>query len=171
MSDQVPKESPRAAAAFLEYCALGPARSLRKLAESNQKYSKSIALLMRWSTQHDWQNRVKQYDAEQARARLARKAERREKMEDRHEEEAKEEQEIARELLKTDAKKGRISLAAVQLLKNSREDERRALETEGMEWLEEANKGGVTGVAVYLPEKHNLKMLIAIDSQTKGGDA
>lgn len=58
------RETSQASAAFQEYCALGSERSLRKLAESKQGYSKSIALLMRWSSQHNWQERVKVYDAE-----------------------------------------------------------------------------------------------------------
>lgn len=58
------RETPQAAAAFQEYCALGPERSLRKLAESKQAYSKRVALLMRWSVEHQWQERVKTYDAE-----------------------------------------------------------------------------------------------------------
>lgn len=62
------RETPRAAAAFDEYCLLGPGRSLRKLAEKlKQTHSKPIATestLMAWSTEHNWQERVKLYDKE-----------------------------------------------------------------------------------------------------------
>lgn len=57
------RETAKAAAAYLAYEAM-PAqeRSIRKLAESNHKYSKSVSLLLRWSTQHNWVERVAAYD-------------------------------------------------------------------------------------------------------------
>lgn len=163
-NEQELQETPRAAAAFLEYCALGPARSLRKLAalreQSEDKATTRLATFSEWSTRYKWQERVKQYDAERTSERIAKKQADREKMEDRHAEEAKEEQEWARKILKEGKDKGRISLAAVQLLKNSREDERKALVEEEMPaTLPQGST--LVGIAIYLPQKHTLK----------GGDA
>lgn len=161
--EQERQETPRAAAAFAEYCALGPARSLRKLAEkrvqNGDKASTRMATLADWSTRYRWQERVKPYDAEIIAERVAKKQEKREQMEDRHAEEAREEQEIARKLLKEGASRGRVSIAAVQLLKNSRDDERKALVEEEMPKIDQG--GQMIGIAIYLPQKHALK----------GGDA
>jgi ethanolamine ammonia-lyase large subunit len=62
------RETPKAAAAFEEYAAMGPSRSLRKLAE---KHSESTAKaqqisrqLAEWSSAHRWQERVRRYDAD-----------------------------------------------------------------------------------------------------------
>ena len=60
------RETAKAAAAFEAYCAMGPERSLAKLAENNQRYAKSIPLLKKWSAQHQWVERAKQFDHEQA---------------------------------------------------------------------------------------------------------
>lgn len=163
-NEQEIQETPRAAAAFLEYCALGPARSLRKLAEKLQQNRNKTATVFRqlgeWSSLYNWQERVKQYDAERIAERVAKKQEAREQMEDRHAEEAKEEQRIARAHIKAAMDKdgnavGRISLAAVQLLKNSRDDERKALIEEEMPKIEQV--GQLIGIAIYLPQKHALK--------------
>lgn len=78
------RETPKALAAFHEYCLLGPARSLRKLAESKQEYSKSVSLLMRWSTDHNWQERVKVYDAERAEEKRHKQEEELERMNAEH---------------------------------------------------------------------------------------
>jgi hypothetical protein len=68
-AQQKPQETAKAHAAFLEYCAMGPERSLRKLAEKqgkNRAKTGQIAnQLAIWSAQHHWQERVKKYDAEQ----------------------------------------------------------------------------------------------------------
>jgi hypothetical protein len=67
-------ETPRAAAAFAQYCQMAPAeRSLRKLAEQGvqgeRKVSARTATLTRWSSQYHWQERVKEYDAAQVMAK------------------------------------------------------------------------------------------------------
>lgn len=161
MSDeQDTQETPRAAAAFAEYCALGPARSLRKLAEKWGKSGAYVGQLERWSSVYKWVERVKQYDAERIAERVARKLAKREEMEDRHAKDAQEEQDLARKVIKqvVNAKgeiTGRISLAAVQLLKNSREDERKALVEEEMPSLSQG--AAIVGIAIYLPQKQSLK--------------
>lgn len=68
-NEQDLQETPRAAAAFLEYCAMGTARSLAKLSASYGKNTTYIRQLEKWSSDYKWQERVKQYDADQARAR------------------------------------------------------------------------------------------------------
>ena len=60
------RETPKAAAAFYEYCLLGHDRSLVKLAYKLGKTSAYTRCLETWSSQHNWQERVKQYDADQA---------------------------------------------------------------------------------------------------------
>lgn len=167
-NEQAKQETPRAATAFAEYCELGPARSLRKLAEKRDKNGTKTGQIFKqlgiWSSRYNWQERVKQYDAELIAERTAKKQADREAMEARHAEEAKEEQRIARAHIKAAMDKdgnaiGRISLAAVQLLKNSREDERKALVEEETPTLPQG--GTFIGIAIYLPEKHTMK----------GGDA
>lgn len=63
------QETTRSAAAFSNYCALGPARSLAKLADSYGKNTAYIRQLEKWSSDYKWVERAKQWDAEQARAR------------------------------------------------------------------------------------------------------
>lgn len=160
MSDEQDlQETPRAAAAFLEYCAMGTARSLRKLAglrdESGTKAVQIFKQLGEWSARYKWQERIKQYDAEQIRERVAKKQAKRDEMEDRHAKEAKEEQEWAREVLESGKERDYISLAAVQLLKNSREDERKALFED--ERPADQQPGQLIGIAIYLPQKHSLR--------------
>ena len=161
MSDEQDlQETPRAAAAFAEYCAMGPARSLAKLAQVLGKPSGYTRYLEEWSSQYKWVERAKQWDAERAAERMAKKQAAREQMEDRHAEDAQEEQRIARAHIKAAVDKdgkpiGRISLAAVQLLKNSRDDERKALVEEEMPKFEQG--GPVIGIMVYLPQKRTVK--------------
>lgn len=164
--DTSPKETPLAYAAFLEYCALGRGRSLLKLAQKFGEDSGKIRSLERqyemWSSRHKWQERVKQYDAERILERVERKQAKRDEMEERHAREAKEDQDLARKVIKQavgdDGKvKGKISLAAVQLLKNSREDERKAIIEEEIPVFDEDGKGAVIGIAIYLPQKHALR--------------
>jgi len=63
-SSEQPQETPKAASAFADYVALGPRRSLQRLAELDvsQGYAKSIptrlTVLKRWSTEHKWQERI-----------------------------------------------------------------------------------------------------------------
>lgn len=131
MSDQPPKETAKAHAAFVEYCALGPGRSLRKLAETQDESGTKAGQIFKqlgiWSSQHNWQERVKQYDTERAEEKRIARERAREEAEQRHADQAQEEQEIARGVIKKGAAKGHISMPAVQLLKNSRDDERKAL--------------------------------------------
>ena len=128
MSDQSPKETAKAHAAFVEYCAMGPGRSIRKLAESDQQHIKSVSLLLKWSSEHNWQERVKQYDTERAEERRLARERAREEMELRQAEEAREDQILARRELRLLAEKHRLgSMPAVQYLKNAIEAERKAL--------------------------------------------
>lgn len=153
------EETPRAAAAFAEYCELGPARSLVKLLDrlrqTDSKATARLRTLEEWSSAHKWQERVKQYDAQCIAERAAKKKADREEMEDRHAKDAKEEQEWARDLLRKSKDKGKVSLAVVHLLKNSREDERKALVEEDLPKAESV--GPLVGIAIYLPQKRALK--------------
>lgn len=60
------RETPKASAAYAEYAAMGPTRSLAKLFEqlrqTNPK-SPPIETLKAWSAAHGWQERVKDHDA------------------------------------------------------------------------------------------------------------
>jgi hypothetical protein len=59
-------ETPRAAAAFAEYAAMGPGRTLEglceKRAQSAPKASHRLATFKGWSAKYHWQERVKEYD-------------------------------------------------------------------------------------------------------------
>jgi hypothetical protein len=73
-------ETPRAAQAWADYLALGPDRSLTRLAEQYQKHTESspavtLRQLKKWSTQHDWQGRLKAIADAQAREAEERQAE------------------------------------------------------------------------------------------------
>ena len=61
------RETPKAAAAYAEYAAMGPSRSLAKLYEqlrqSNGKTTVPLRTLEAWSTAHNWQERVREHDA------------------------------------------------------------------------------------------------------------
>jgi len=61
------EETPKSAAAFYEYCLLGADRSLAKLAQKLGKSTAYIRCLETWSSHNRWQERVREYDAEQAR--------------------------------------------------------------------------------------------------------
>lgn len=54
------RETPKAAAAYAEYAAMGPSRSLRKLADET---GTKLAQLGVWSSTHNWQERVREHDA------------------------------------------------------------------------------------------------------------
>lgn len=61
------RETPRAAAAFLEYCTLGPSRSLAKLAKVVVgDATVHIRQLEKWSSEFGWVERAKLFDAERA---------------------------------------------------------------------------------------------------------
>lgn len=57
--EQQPDEGSLAYAAFERYCTLGSQRSLRRVAEAT---GHRPALINRWSREHRWQQRVRQYD-------------------------------------------------------------------------------------------------------------
>jgi hypothetical protein len=60
LPEQLPTESAKAYAAFVAYCEMGSQRSVRDVA---RKLDKSSTIIGRWSSQHRWQERVRQYDA------------------------------------------------------------------------------------------------------------
>lgn len=60
------RETPKAAAAFEAYWALGDGRNCETVA---RQLGKSIALIERWSRLHDWQERLKARQEEQGRER------------------------------------------------------------------------------------------------------
>jgi hypothetical protein len=60
--DRLPGETPKAFEAFCAYRDLGPTRSLQKAADG---LDKSMKLLGRWSSQHNWQERVAAWDGDQ----------------------------------------------------------------------------------------------------------
>ncbi len=95
----VPKESPKAAAAFEQYYDLGEDRSLLLLAQKrrqeliakNQSATKSLpseasllANLKKWSVTHHWQERVKDYDAKEVEKKRKKRQAELEKMDDQH---------------------------------------------------------------------------------------
>jgi hypothetical protein len=64
MSEAKQRETPKAAAAFHEYCLLGHDRSLVKLAQKLGKIPSYTRCLETWSAQYNWQERVQAYDAQ-----------------------------------------------------------------------------------------------------------
>jgi hypothetical protein len=72
--ERLPGESARAHEAIVEYAALGPGRSLAKLAQVWGKSRSYVGQLERWSSQHRWQERVAAYDEQVARTRVQRAA-------------------------------------------------------------------------------------------------
>jgi hypothetical protein len=63
LPEQLPTESAKAYAAFVAYCEMGSQRSLEKLCQKWGKNGAYVGQLERWSSQHRWQERVRQYDA------------------------------------------------------------------------------------------------------------
>jgi predicted secreted protein len=59
----IPKESAKAAQAFADYVNLGPSRSLAKLARG--KSARYLRQLEYWSSDYQWQERLKQLAVEQ----------------------------------------------------------------------------------------------------------
>lgn len=71
-----PAESSKAHAALNDYAALGPGRSLARLAEATGKNAAYVRQLERWSSAYAWQERVAAHDAQLAeRVRQAQAAE------------------------------------------------------------------------------------------------
>lgn len=156
------RETPKAAAAFDEYCLLGPNRSLRKLAEKfRQTSDKPIAsesTLMVWSSEHNWQERVKQYDAERAEEKRRKQEAEVEAMNQRHAQIGVTQQARAIEQIKTLIEaKAFGSMAAVQLLKLATDLERiaRGAATDRQELTGKDGEPldvGSSNVVVYLPD-------------------
>lgn len=154
------RETPKALDAFNEYCLLGPTRSLRKLAEkldqTNSKPIASEATIMLWSTQHNWQERVKEYDNARADERRIKREAEIEKMNERHAMIGTTQQAKAIKQIEAliDAK-AFGSMAAVQLLKLATDLERLARGAP----TERSEQTGLDGeplqpvqVVVYLPK-------------------
>ena len=150
------RETPKALAAFHEYCLLGPDRSLRKLAEQKQEYSKNIALLMKWSAEHNWQERVKEYDNARADERRIKREAEIEKMNERHAMIGTTQQAKAIKQIETLIEaKAFGSMAAVQLLKLATDLERvaRGAPTERSEQTgPDGESLQAMQVVVYLPK-------------------
>lgn len=108
---------------------MGPARSLRKLAESRgqsgDKASTRLATLAEWSSRYKWQERVKQWDAERAEERRLKHDAEIEEMNQRHAEMGMSLQKQAQAQIKKliDAK-AFGSMASVQMLKLATDLER-----------------------------------------------
>jgi hypothetical protein len=68
LPEQLPIESAKAYAAFVAYAEMGSQRSLEKVCQKWGKNKAYVGQLERWSSQHRWQERVRQYDAALARA-------------------------------------------------------------------------------------------------------
>jgi len=132
VSEEKPQETPKAAAAYEEYAALGPGRSLEKLVEKRRQSGGNSTVRLRtieaWSSLHEWQRRVRTYDVEIASAEAKKIKAIHDEMNSRQVETSKEMQDVAikqiKELIQV---KSFGSLAAVQLLKNMIEAERKAL--------------------------------------------
>ncbi|HEX3640184.1 MAG TPA: hypothetical protein VHV10_02720 [Ktedonobacteraceae bacterium] len=163
-------ETPPAAAAFLEYCYLGPDRSLTKLAEvikakrrqSDGKATVRLRTLEEWSSKYQWVARAKKFDQEQ----IAKVAEEKMKKLEKEVDLMNERQALIgttqqaraikqiEELIKAE-KFG--ALASVSLLKLALEAEREARGASIVQKIELAGKDGgpiqTSGIAIYLPKK------------------
>lgn len=120
-------ETPKAAEAFLQYCAMGTARSLAKLAAVNGRNTAYVRQLEKWSSDYKWVERAKQYDIERAEARRLKHDAEIEEMNARHAEMGMDLQERAQAQIKKliDAK-AFGSMASVQMLKMGTDLERLA---------------------------------------------
>lgn len=160
------RETPKAAAAFEEYAAMGPSRSLRKLAEklhqSSPEASPTIETIKVWSREHNWQERVKPYDAERIEEKRRKQEAEIEAMNQRHALIGTSQQ--AKAIKQIEAlieAKSFGSMAAVQLLKLATDLERlaRGVETDRTEVNANVTAAGAIGFyqAVQLPQKTPLK--------------
>lgn len=180
------RETPKAAAAYEEYAAMGPSRSLRKLAEKlNQTNSKPIATeatLMAWSSEHGWQERVKLYDAERIEEKRRKQEAEIEKMNERHALIGTSQQARAIEQIKNLIEaKAFGSMAAVQLLKLATDLERVArgaaterTEQTGLNGGPLLVGGEVGFYPVQLPKKDEQSdpsMALPEKDEQRGGDA
>lgn len=148
------RETPRAAAAYEEYAAMGPSRSLRKLAD---KSGTKLAQLGEWSSEHQWQERVKSYDAERIEEKRRKQEAAIDAMNERHAMIGTTQQ--ARAIKQIEAlieAKSFGSMAAVQLLKLATDLERVARGA-STEQISVTGKNGEAlsvspNVIVYLPD-------------------
>lgn len=146
------QESTRAAAYFEEYAAMGPERSLEKLAkqlyetqedERNTKETTWLRKLKEFSIQHNWQERIKERDREVAREKRRKYEEERQRMNDEHALLGRTHALRAAKMIQELSEQGRMSsTAAVTLLKIATDLERlaRGAETEITKTIEEQPK-------------------------------
>lgn len=90
--DRQPQESAKAHSAFLDYCRMGPGRSLGKLSAIYRQKdgdptagippTRLLRTLERWSSKYGWQKRVEAWDAELQRQEQARWEERQRQVRD-----------------------------------------------------------------------------------------
>jgi hypothetical protein len=138
---------------------MGPGRSLPKLAEQHgESTEKARKILQRqyekWSSQHNWQERVKFYDAERAEVTRAAHDAEIDAMNERHATIGTTQQTRALEQIKALVEaKAFGSMAAVQLLKLATDIERvaRGAPTDRQE-VTGADGTAIAGVIVYLPD-------------------
>lgn len=145
-------ESARAAAYFEEYAAMGPERSLEKLArqlyenqeeDRNTKEITWLTKLKAFSIQHNWQERVRERDREVAREKRRKLEESREQMNTEHALLGRTHALRAAKMIQELSEQGRMSsTAAVTLLKIATDLERlaRGAETEITKTIEEQPK-------------------------------
>jgi hypothetical protein len=81
---KVPPESPKAARAYADYEALGPDRSMPKLAQKYGRKSGYVRQLERWSDWYNWQQRLKDYERIQLEERRKRRQDELDQMDKRH---------------------------------------------------------------------------------------
>ena len=157
------RETPKALAAYEEYAAMGPSRSLRKLAEKLSqtipKPSPTIETIKLWSSEHQWQERIKVYDAERIDERRRKHELEIEKMNERHAVIGTSQQ--VRAIKQIEAlieAKAFGSVAAVQLLKLATDLERvaRGVETDRTEVVSSGSVG-FYAAAVQLPQKQPIE--------------
>jgi hypothetical protein len=122
------KETGKAKKALEEYLLLGPDRSLVKLAKAMGKADSYVALLERWSKAHQWQKRVREYDAEQAEKRRREIEAEREKIDREHLLLGRTQALLAVQMIADLKKRGEYSLSSAnQLLKISTDLQRLAI--------------------------------------------
>lgn len=165
------RETPQAAAAYHEYAALGPDRSLRALAEKLRqdggKVTARLRTLEQWSSTHHWQERVKLYDAarieEARREREAKRNAEIEKMNERHALIGTTQQARAIEQITRLAREEAFgSQAAVMLLKLAIDVERTARGEPTV--VERHEQTGAQGGAIQ--HEHDVSFLDADDPET-----
>lgn len=122
-----PKESAKAYQAYLDYRDMGDGRSLAKLNNQYGKKPSYIRQLQKWSAEHDWQSRIKQFSQEQAEERSAKLQAEIDEMNERHVRLAIEQQEKATKQIQSLINAESFgSQAVVQLLKLATDLERLA---------------------------------------------